>query len=74
MSFFAGSYGRSWTGRTRRSAEVGDLGIGLREETFLAAFIVGFRLAPGIAGELEPYSFDDEEEELAMHRMEREAP
>ena len=40
MSFFAGSYGRSWTGRTRRSAEVGDLGIELREETFLAAFIV----------------------------------
>ena len=26
----------------------------------------------GIAGELEPYSFDDEEEERALSRMERE--
>ena len=51
-----------------------DLGIELREETSLAAFTAGFRLALGIAGELEPYSFDDEEEEQAMHRMEREAP
>ena len=51
-----------------------DLGIELREETSLAAFTAGFRLALGIAGELEPYSFDDEEEEQSMHRMEREAP
>ena len=35
-------------------------------------FVNGFRLALGIAGELEPYSFDDEEEERAMRRMERE--
>ena len=51
-----------------------DLGIELREETSLAAFTAGFQLALGIAGELEPYSFDDEEEERAMRRMEREAP
>ena len=51
-----------------------DLGIELREETSLAAFTAGFRLALGIAGELKPYSFDDEEEEQAMHRMEREVP
>lgn len=51
-----------------------DLGIELREETSLAAFTAGFRLALGIAGELKPYSFDDEEEERAMRRMEREAP
>ena len=49
-----------------------DLGIELREETSLAAFTAGFRLALGIAGELEPYSFDDEEEERALRRMERE--
>ena len=48
------------------------LGIELRAGTSLAAFTAGFRLALGIAGELEPYSFDDEEEERAMRRMERE--
>lgn len=42
-----------------------DLGIELREETSLAAFTAGVRLALGIAGELEPYSFEDEEEERA---------
>ena len=46
----------------------------LREETSLAAFTAGFRLALGIAGELEPYSFDDEEEERALRRTEKEAP
>ena len=42
-----------------------DLGIELREETSLAAFIAGFQLALGIASELTPYSFEDEEEERA---------
>ena len=51
-----------------------DLGIELREETSRAAFTAGFRLALGIAGELEPYSFDDEEEERALRRTEQEAP
>ena len=54
--------------------KLADLGIELREETSLAAFTAGFRLALGIAGELEPYSFDDEEEERALRRIEREAP
>ena len=51
-----------------------DLGIELREETSLAAFTAGFRLALGIAGELEPYSFDDEEEERALRRQEQKEP
>ena len=42
-----------------------DLGIELREETSLAAFIAGFQLALGIASELAPYSFEDEEEQHA---------
>ena len=39
-----------------------DLEIELREETSLVSFIAGFRLGMGIAGEIEPYSFEDEEE------------
>ena len=54
--------------------KLADLGIELREETSLAAFTAGFRLALGIAGELEPSSFDDEEEERALRRTEQEAP
>lgn len=54
--------------------KLADLGIELREETSLAAFTADFRLALGIAGELEPYSFEDEEEERALRRTEREAP
>lgn len=42
-----------------------DLGIELREETSLAAFIAGFQLALGIASELTTYSFEDEEEQHA---------
>ena len=52
--------------------KLADLGIELREETSLAAFTAGFRLALGIARELEPYSFDDEEEARALRWMERE--
>lgn len=40
-----------------------NLGIELREEASLAAFIAGFQLALGIASELTPYSFEDEEEQ-----------
>ena len=43
-----------------------DLEIELREETSLASFIAGFRL--GIAGEMEPYSFEDEEERRATEK------
>ena len=53
--------------------KLADLGIELREEISLASFTAGFQLALGIAGELTPYSFDDDEEEPALRRMEREA-
>ena len=45
-----------------------DLEIELREETSLASFIAGFRLGLGIAGEIEPYCFEDEEERRAIER------
>lgn len=50
-----------------------DLGIELREETSLASFMAGFRLAWGLAQELETdglYSFEDEEEARACRRAE----
>ena len=50
--------------------DVEDLEIELREEVSLASFIAGFRLGMGIAGELEPYSFEDEEEERCQRRLE----
>ena len=42
--------------------------IELREETSLASFIAGFRLGMGIAREIEPYSFEDEEERRATEK------
>lgn len=48
-----------------------DLEIELREEVSLASFIAGFRLGLGIAGEVEPYSFEDDEEERARRRIEK---
>ena len=50
-----------------------DLGIELREETSLASFMAGFKLAWGLAQELEAdglYSFEDEEEARACRRAE----
>lgn len=47
-----------------------DLEIELREETSLASFIAGFRLGMGIAREIEPYSFEDEEERRATEKAE----
>ena len=50
-----------------------DLGIQLREETSLASFMAGFKLAWGLAQELEAdglYSFEDEEEARACRRAE----
>ena len=49
----------------------------LREETSLASFTAGFKLAWGLAQELEAdglYSFGDEEEERALRRTEQDAP
>ena len=51
-----------------------DLEIELREETSLASFIAGFRLGMGIAGEIEPYCFEDEEEKRAIERAKSRHP
>ena len=51
-----------------------DLEIDLREETSLASFIAGFRLGMGIAGEIEPYCFEDEEEKRATERAKSRHP
>ena len=49
---------------------IADLEIDLREETSLASFIAGFQLGMGIAGEMERYCFEDEEEKRATERAE----
>ena len=52
-----------------------DLGIELREETSLAGFTAGFKLAWGLSKELEAeglYSFDEEETVRICRRMETE--
>ena len=46
-----------------------DLENELREETSLTSFIAGFRLGMGIAGEIEPYCFEDEDERRATERV-----
>ena len=51
-----------------------DLENELREETSLTSFIAGFRLGMGIAGELEPYSFEDEDERRAVERFKARHP
>ena len=53
-----------------RLLDLEELAIELREEVSLAAFTAGFRLGLGIAGELEPYNFEDEEEERCQRRLE----
>ena len=51
-----------------------DLENELREEASLTSFIVGFRLGMGIAGELEPYCFEDEDERRATERAKMRCP
>ena len=51
-----------------------DLENELREEASLTSFIAGFRLGMGIAGELEPYCFEDEEEKQVIERAKAEHP
>ena len=46
----------------------------LREETSLTSFIAGFHLGMGIAGELEPYCFEDEDERRAIERFKARHP
>ena len=48
--------------------QLADLENELREETSLTAFIAGFQLGMGIAGEMERYCFEDEEEKRATER------
>lgn len=43
-----------------------------QEHTCLESFTAGLRLGLGIAGELEPYSFDDDQEERARRKLEAE--
>ena len=51
-----------------------DLENELREETSLTSFIAGFRLGMGIAGEIEPYCFEDEDERWATERAKMRCP
>ena len=53
---------------------IADLEIDLREETSLASFIAGFQLGMGIAGEMERYCFEDEEEKRATERAKMRCP
>ena len=43
-----------------------------QERTSLESFAAGLRLGLGLAGELEPYSFDDDQEERARRKLETE--
>ena len=52
--------------------QLADLENELREETSLTSFIAGFQLGMGIAGEIEPYCFEDEEEKRATERAKAE--
>ena len=45
-----------------------------REETSLTSFIAGFQLGMGIAGEMERYCFEDEEEKRATERAKMRCP
>ena len=49
--------------------QLADLENELWEETSLTSFVAGFQLGLGIARELEPYSFEDEEENRATERV-----
>ena len=51
-----------------------DLENELREETALTSFIAGFQLGMGIAGEMERYCFEDEEEKRATERAKMRCP
>ena len=51
-----------------------DLENELREETSLTSFIAGFQPGMGIAGEMERYCFEDEEEKRATERAKMRCP
>ena len=54
--------------------QLADLENELREEASLTSFIAGFQLGMGIAGELEPYCFEDEDERWATERAKMRCP
>ena len=54
--------------------QLADLENELREEISLTSFIAGFRLGMGIAGEMERYCFEDEEEKRATERAKMRYP
>lgn len=54
--------------------QLADLENELREEASLTSFIAGFRLGMGIAGEIEPYCFGDEDERRATERAKMRCP
>ena len=54
--------------------QLADLENELREETSLTSFIAGFQLGMGIAGEMERYCFEDEEEKWATERAKMRYP
>ena len=53
---------------------IADLEIELREEPSLTSFIAGFQLGMGLAGEMERYCFEDEEEKRATERAKMRCP
>ena len=54
--------------------QLADLDNELREEASLTSFIAGFQLGMGIAGEMERYCFEDEEEKRATERAKMRCP
>ena len=54
--------------------QLADLENELREETSLRSFIAGFQLGMGIAGEMERYCFEDEEDKRATERAKMRCP
>ena len=54
--------------------QLADMENELREETSLTSFIAGFQLGMGIAGEMERYCFEDEEEKWATERAKMRCP
>ena len=54
--------------------QLADLENKLREAVSLTSFIAGFQLGMGIAGEMERYCFEDEEEKRATERAKMRCP
>ena len=54
--------------------QLADLENELREEVSLTSFIAGFQLGMGIAGEMERYCFEDEEDKRATERAKMRCP